>query len=160
MKRVGGSFEELNARIARLAIALGVSLETDDAVQRVLGMAGVRAKAAPPEGLGERRRQRVAFSGQDRRQTHKWVELRGLLILRYGVEKQYVEAYGLEATRQLRQWEREHGLEPLPVVALTANAQPSDRDRCLAAGMNGHLPKPFKQEDLADVMQRFLLNAG
>ena len=67
---------------------------------------------------------------------------------------------GLEATRQLRLWEREHGLEPLPVVALTANAQPSDRDRCLAAGMNGHLPKPFKQEDLADVMQRFLLNAG
>jgi hypothetical protein len=108
MKRVGGSFEELNARIARLAIALGVSLETDDAVQRVLGMAGVRAHAAPPEGVGERRRQRVAFSGQDRRQTHKWVELRGLLILRYGVEKQYVEAYGLEATRHLLHAAEEH----------------------------------------------------
>ncbi|HEX5785834.1 hypothetical protein [Hydrogenophaga soli] len=108
MKRVGGSFEELNARIARLAIALGVSLETDDAVQRVLGMAGVRANAAPPEGVGERRRQRVAFSGQDRRQTHKWVELRGLLILRYGVEKQYVEAYGLEATRHLLFAAEEH----------------------------------------------------
>jgi CheY-like chemotaxis protein len=64
---------------------------------------------------------------------------------------------GLEATRQLRRWERERGMEPTPVVALTANAQPSDRDRCLAAGMNGHLPKPFKQEDLADVLQRFLL---
>jgi len=64
---------------------------------------------------------------------------------------------GLEATRQLRRWERERSMEPTPVVALTANAQPSDRDRCLAAGMNGHLPKPFKQEDLADVLQRFLL---
>ncbi|MFN3915529.1 MAG: ATP-binding protein [Aquabacterium sp.] len=66
---------------------------------------------------------------------------------------------GLEATRQLRRWERERGMEPTPVVALTANAQPSDRDRCLAAGMNGHLPKPFKQEDLADVLQRFLLQS-
>jgi hypothetical protein len=108
MKRVGGSFEELNARIARLAIALGVSLDSDEAVQRVLGMAGVRAQAGPPEGVGERRRQRVPFSGQDRRQTHKWVELRGLLILRYGVEKQYLEAYGLEATRHLLQAAEEH----------------------------------------------------
>jgi len=66
---------------------------------------------------------------------------------------------GLEATRQLRRWERERGMEPTPVVALTANAQPSDRDRCLAAGMNGHLPKPYKQEDLADVLQRFLLQS-
>lgn len=108
MRRVGGSFEELNARIARLAIALGVSLETDDAVQRVLGMAGVRAKSGPPDGVPERRQQRSAFSGSDRRQTHKWVELRGLLILRYGVEKQYVEAYGLEATRHLLHAAEEH----------------------------------------------------
>jgi hypothetical protein len=108
MRRVGGSFEELNARIARLAIALGVSLETDEAVQRVLGIAGVRAKSGPPEGVPERRRQRNAFSGSDRRQTHKWVELRGLLVLRYGVEKQYVEAYGLEATRHLLHATEEH----------------------------------------------------
>lgn len=108
MRRVGGSFEELNARIARLAIALGVALDTDEAVQRVLGIAGVRAKAGPPDGVTERRRQRNAFSGSDRRQTHKWVELRGLLVLRYGVEKQYVEAYGLEATRHLLHATEEH----------------------------------------------------
>jgi len=108
MRRVGSSFEELNARIARLSIALGVSLDTDEAVQRVLGIAGVRAKSGPPEGVPERRRQRHAFSGADRRQTHKWVELRGLLVLRYGVEKQYVEAYGLEATRHLLQATEEH----------------------------------------------------
>jgi signal transduction histidine kinase/ActR/RegA family two-component response regulator len=63
---------------------------------------------------------------------------------------------GLEATRRLRRWEREQGVPTTPVVALTANAMAADRDRCLAAGMDGHLAKPFRQEDLADVLQRFL----
>ncbi|NBD19145.1 response regulator [Aquabacterium fontiphilum] len=63
---------------------------------------------------------------------------------------------GLEATRRLRRWEREQGVPMTPVVALTANALAADRDRCLAAGMDGHLAKPFRQEELADVLQRFL----
>jgi len=67
---------------------------------------------------------------------------------------------GLEATRRLRQWEREQGMPATPVVALTANALASDRDRCLAAGMDGHLAKPFRQEELADVLQRFLPQHG
>ncbi len=52
---------------------------------------------------------------------------------------------GYEATRRLR-------LDPrnarLPVIAMTAHAQPSDRERSLAAGMNGHLTKPFEAREL------------
>lgn len=33
--------------------------------------------------------------------THKWVELRGLMVLRYCVERQTIENYGLDATRSL-----------------------------------------------------------
>jgi signal transduction histidine kinase/ActR/RegA family two-component response regulator len=63
---------------------------------------------------------------------------------------------GIEATRRLRIWEREQGLAPIPVVALTANALNSDRERCMAAGMNEHLAKPFRQEELRATLQRHL----
>src|SRR5690606_32134264 len=55
---------------------------------------------------------------------------------------------GSEATRRLRMWEHAHQRKPVPVVALTANAMASDRERCMSAGMNEHLAKPFKQADL------------
>ena len=47
---------------------------------------------------------------------------------------------GYETTRRLR---RQPGLAELPVIAMTANALPSDRDRCFAAGMNDHIAKPL-----------------
>jgi len=54
---------------------------------------------------------------------------------------------GYTATRRLR--EREGGREHLPVVAMTAAASVEDRERCLLAGMDDHLPKPVRQADLA-----------
>jgi signal transduction histidine kinase/ActR/RegA family two-component response regulator len=64
---------------------------------------------------------------------------------------------GIEATRRLRVWEHEQGLPAVPVVALTANAMNSDRERCMAAGMNDHLAKPFRQDELQAVLQRHML---
>ena len=66
------------------------------------------------------------------------------------------ELDGMAACRRLRQWEQAHGLAPVPVVALTANALSSDRARCLAAGMDDHLPKPFLVEQLLAMLQRHL----
>jgi len=56
---------------------------------------------------------------------------------------------GLEATRQLRQETR---WAKLPVIALTANASPEDRERCLAAGMNDFLSKPIDPSELFRVL--------
>src|SRR5690606_26104966 len=49
---------------------------------------------------------------------------------------------GFEATRRLREWERQEGRRPVPVVALTASAMEEDEERCRRAGMNSFVAKP------------------
>jgi two-component system, sensor histidine kinase len=63
---------------------------------------------------------------------------------------------GLEATRRLRAWEQDHGQAPIPVIALTANALSGDRERCLEAGMDAHLAKPFRQDELMAALRPHL----
>ena len=62
---------------------------------------------------------------------------------------------GVEATRHLRAHEIEHGLPRLPVIALTANALTTDREHCLAAGMDDFIAKPFSADEMLEVIQRF-----
>ncbi len=60
---------------------------------------------------------------------------------------------GYEASRRIRQMPR---WADLPIIALTANAMPDERDRCLAAGMNDYLAKPFRRENLLTLIERWL----
>ncbi|MFP8966175.1 response regulator [Pokkaliibacter sp. CJK22405] len=60
---------------------------------------------------------------------------------------------GLEATRRLRRFEH---YSQTPVIALTANTTLSDRDRCLAAGMNDFISKPFKRQEIKAILKRWL----
>lgn len=55
---------------------------------------------------------------------------------------------GLDATRQIRAFEAENHLPPCRIIALTANARPSDYDACTEAGMNAFLTKPFRKAEL------------
>ena len=63
---------------------------------------------------------------------------------------------GLTATREIRQREQTSGAARLPIIALTANAMEGDRERCLAAGMDDFLSKPFTQQQLATLLRRWL----
>lgn len=60
---------------------------------------------------------------------------------------------GYEATRRIRQIPHASNM---PIIALTANALQSDRERCLGAGMDDYLSKPFKRTDLQQILQRWL----
>jgi len=72
------------------------------------------------------------------------------------MDLQMPEMNGMEACRLLRRWESDNGVLPIPVVALTANALSSDRAQCLAAGMDDHLAKPFRADELLAVLHRHL----
>ena len=65
---------------------------------------------------------------------------------------------GLQATREIRVFERQSMKAPTPIVAMTANALPSDRQACADAGMNGFLSKPFKAGDLRRVLDDLVNN--
>ncbi len=59
---------------------------------------------------------------------------------------------GYETTARLREREQATGRH-LPIVALTAHALEEDRERCLAAGMNGYLAKPIEERELLAVLE-------
>jgi signal transduction histidine kinase/CheY-like chemotaxis protein len=66
------------------------------------------------------------------------------------------ELDGLETSRLIRAAEAEGHLPRLPILALTANARREDHAECLAAGMDGHLSKPFDRQDLDEAIARLL----
>lgn len=63
---------------------------------------------------------------------------------------------GLEVTTSIRQFEIQENRKRCPIVALTANAMSGDRDKCLKAGMDDFLPKPFKNQDLLQKINDFI----
>ena len=64
---------------------------------------------------------------------------------------------GLTATREIR---KRPGRQDLPIVAMTANAMPGDRERCLEAGMNDHIAKPIDPKVLREKLERWIHAGG
>lgn len=68
------------------------------------------------------------------------------------MDVQMPEMNGLEATAAIRGQEKSSGRH-IPIIAMTAGAMEGDRDKCLAAGMDDYLVKPFQTEVLLDVLE-------
>ena len=64
------------------------------------------------------------------------------------------EVDGYTATKAIRVHEKQTG-EHLPIIAMTANAMPGDRERCLEAGMDDFLCKPVRVDELSAVIDRW-----
>ncbi len=67
---------------------------------------------------------------------------------------QMPECDGYEATRRLRRSSSDRAR--IPVVAMTANAMPGDRQRCLDAGMDDYVSKPVHNDEIDGILRRFL----
>jgi signal transduction histidine kinase/ActR/RegA family two-component response regulator len=70
------------------------------------------------------------------------------------------EMDGYQATAEIRRLNKEGALRRIPVIALTANALPEDRERCLAAGMDDYLSKPIARDDLRAMLEKYLSAPG
>jgi CheY-like chemotaxis protein len=66
---------------------------------------------------------------------------------------------GFDATRRIRESEAPMNKHTI-IIALTADAMAGDKERCLAAGMDDHIGKPFKQEQIAAIMKKWRANEG
>ena len=96
--------------------------------------------------------------------------VRAVLARRYDVvmmDCQMPNMDGFEATAAIRSREAELGKATpnvgaprTPIVALTANVMKGDRERCLAAGMDDYLPKPFTKDQLDGILKRWVNRDG
>ncbi len=72
------------------------------------------------------------------------------------MDVQMPELNGFEATRRIRAYERGAGRDRTPIIAMTARAMAGDRERCLDAGMDDYLPKPFNAEELKEKLRALI----
>ena len=69
---------------------------------------------------------------------------------------QMPEMDGYEASRQVREGDAGKLNQTIPIIALTANAMEGDKEKCLAAGMDGYLSKPIQLAKLKIVLEEYL----
>lgn len=95
---------------------------------------------------------RVDIAENGREAVDAFVERNYDVVL---MDCQMPEMDGFQAVAAIREHETGRNSR-IPIIALTAHASPEDRAKCLAAGMDEHLAKPFKREQLVALLQSLL----
>jgi CheY-like chemotaxis protein len=103
--------------------------------------------------LLEKRGHRVAVTANGREALDALEKSAYDLVL---MDMQMPEMDGFEATAAIRERERFKG-DHIPIIALTAHAMKGDRERCLAAGMDGYLSKPIRPQELDELLQKYVV---
>ncbi len=67
---------------------------------------------------------------------------------------------GFEATRSIREWEKENALERTPIIAVTAHALVGYREKCLDNDMDDYITKPLTKKLLLDIVKKWLKAPG
>jgi len=63
---------------------------------------------------------------------------------------------GIEATKLIKEYQKENSLESTPIIALTANALKGDRERLLKKGLDEYISKPIEMSELLYILHKFL----
>ena len=95
----------------------------------------------------------VTVAGDGAEATARYLERRPAVVL---MDCHMPGVDGFEATQRIRAEESALGLPRVPIIAVTANALPDDRARCLDAGMDDYLAKPFTVQDLRAMLGKHL----
>ncbi len=95
---------------------------------------------------------RVTIANNGREAVDAWREEDFDLIL---MDLQMPEVDGFDATREIRQAEAESGGH-IPIIAMTAHALKSYREKCIEVGMDGYLSKPVRKNELLDAIRPFV----
>lgn len=96
------------------------------------------------------RRQHRAVIAQNGKEALDILEHQSFDIILMDVQMPIMD--GLEATRQIREREKQSGGH-VPIIAMTANTSPQDRQMCLQAGMDDHIAKPVEINKLFAVLE-------
>ncbi len=131
---------DVERRVAVPGIALEILLAEDNAVNQRLAAR-----------MLQKRGHRVTLASNGREAVELLERSRYDLVL---MDVQMPLLDGIAATTLIREREKETGIHQ-PIVALTAYAVKGDQDRCLAAGMDGYLPKPIRPEELDALLQTY-----
>ena len=95
----------------------------------------------------------VTVAGDGAEATARYLERRPAVVL---MDCHMPGVDGFEATQRIRAEESGRGLPRVPIIAVTANALADDRARCLDAGMDDYLAKPFTVQDLRAMLGKHL----
>jgi len=72
------------------------------------------------------------------------------------MDVQMPEMDGYDATRIIRTLENIPNARTIPIVAMTANVFREDIEKCLEAGMNGHIGKPFDFDEVMALLRKYI----
>jgi len=73
------------------------------------------------------------------------------------MDVQMPEMDGFESTKRIRQFEKEQKIQDkTPIIAMTANAMRGDKEKCIMAGMDDYISKPFTAESLMKILIKFI----
>ena len=148
----------LGAKGQKGAIPLLTRFSLGDAVQP---MAVLRVLVAEDNAVNQRLATRllekrghlVTVTGDGRKAVEALANQTFDLIL---MDVQMPTMDGFEATAVIREREKHDGTH-IPIIALTANAMKGDRERCLAAGMDGYLAKPIVAQQLDELLEMYAM---
>jgi protein-histidine pros-kinase len=153
VERLSKPFSPLDLRACLLRAIAGPPARTGKPAVTPLGSVSLAILVAEDNPVNQRVAQRmlerlghrVSIAGNGREAVDALDDGRFDAVL---MDMQMPEMNGIEASGAIRAREQARSTGRTPIIALTANAMNSDRDRCLAAGMDAYLSKPIKLAEL------------